>query len=95
MQVRHCLLATAGALALGVLTGAAQAGPSGSLNISGGPPLSVHKAEYRCWVNDNGVRRCRWFWNPRYREYGYPENYRTGSRRWWEEMDRQDRGGRR
>jgi hypothetical protein len=30
-----------------------------------------------------------------YREYNNPDAYPTGSNRWWEEMDRQDRGGRR
>jgi hypothetical protein len=30
-----------------------------------------------------------------YREYNDPDAYRTGSSHWWEEMDRQDRGGRR
>jgi len=26
---------------------------------------------------------------------GFPEDYRTGSSRWWEEMDREGIGGRR
>jgi hypothetical protein len=30
----------------------------------------------------------------RYPQYNNPDAYRTGSSRWWEEMDRQDRGGR-
>jgi hypothetical protein len=30
-----------------------------------------------------------------YREYNNPDAYRTGSSHWWQEMDRQDRGGRR
>jgi hypothetical protein len=29
-----------------------------------------------------------------YHTYNNPDAYRTGSSRWWEEMDRQDRGGR-
>ena len=29
-----------------------------------------------------------------YREYNNPDAYRTGSGQWWEEMDRQNRGGR-
>jgi hypothetical protein len=31
----------------------------------------------------------------RYRTHNIPEDYRTGTRNWWEEMDRQGRGGRR
>lgn len=30
----------------------------------------------------------------RYYRSGRPESYRTGSRRWWGAMDREDRGGR-
>jgi hypothetical protein len=30
-----------------------------------------------------------------YREYNNPNAYPTGSSNWWQEMDRQDRGGRR
>jgi hypothetical protein len=29
-----------------------------------------------------------------YREYNIPNAYRTGSFNWWQEMDRQGRGGR-
>jgi hypothetical protein len=50
----------------------------------------------RCW-SDHGSRHCRWYGAP-YRGYYYgplyPEDYRTGSGRWWQEMDREDRGGR-
>lgn len=53
----------------------------------------------RCW-SQHGNRHCRWYGSP-YRGYGYryygplyPEAYPTGSRRWWHEMDRDDRGGR-
>jgi hypothetical protein len=31
---------------------------------------------------------------PRTPEYNVPDAYPTGSSRWWEEMDRQNRGGR-
>jgi hypothetical protein len=30
----------------------------------------------------------------RYRTYNVPEDYRTGTSNWWQEMDRQGRGGR-
>jgi hypothetical protein len=54
----------------------------------------------RCWWR-GGHRHCRWYGSG-YRGYGYrgyygplyPEAYRTGSSRWWQEMDRDDRGGR-
>jgi len=51
----------------------------------------------RCWWQD-GSRHCRRYGSA-YRGYGYygplyPEAYPTGSRRWWQEMDREDRGGR-
>ncbi len=51
-----------------------------------------------CWYS-RGVRHCRRFgprygYRARYREYNNPDAYRTGSSHWWEEMDRQDRGGR-
>lgn len=60
-------------------------------------PQSV--AYRRCWY-DGGSRHCRWVGSRSrgygYRYYGplYPEAYRTGSSRWWQEMDRDDRGGR-
>ena len=66
-----------------------------------GKALSV---AYRCYWR-GGHRHCRWYGSrhrgPGYRGYGYryygplyPEAYRTGSSRWWQEMDREDRGGR-
>jgi len=53
-------------------------------------------ATRRCyWLN--GVRYCQLYRSPRAYGYDgphYPEAYPTGSTRWWQEMDRQDRGGR-
>jgi hypothetical protein len=60
----------------------------------------------RCWWQ-GGNRHCRWYGAP-YRGYGsypypgggyyygptLPEAYPAGSSRWWQEMDREDRGGR-
>jgi len=50
-----------------------------------------------CWFR-HGVRHCRgahrYAYRSGYREYNIPEAYPTGSSRWWEEMDRQGRGGR-
>jgi hypothetical protein len=50
----------------------------------------------RCWWH-RGVHHCQRYGG--YRAYGYSgpyrsDAYRTGSRRWWQEMDREGRGGR-
>ena len=63
-------------------------------------------AYWRCWWQ-GGNRRCRQY-GAAPRGYGYypypgggyyygptlPEAYPAGSSRWWQEMDREDRGGR-
>jgi hypothetical protein len=56
----------------------------------------VEPIAQRCWWH-RGERHCRRHGG--YRVYGYtgphyPEAYRTGSGRWWQEMDRAGRGGR-
>jgi hypothetical protein len=56
----------------------------------------VDQSIRRCWVQ-NGVRYCNRLRNGNtngYRVRGIPEVYPTGSQHWWEEMDRQNRGGR-
>ena len=64
-----------------------------------GPASALTAVAQRCWTR-GGVRRCRWVgpryygYRTRYREYNNPDAYRTGSSRWWQEMDRLDRGGR-
>jgi hypothetical protein len=88
------------AFAAGMFTAAAgvpnaSASPSGAMLNLGMPDLSVaEKVARRCWWH-RGVRHCRYRGSG---AYGYspnlPEAYRTGSGRWWQEMDRQDRGGR-
>jgi hypothetical protein len=56
----------------------------------------VDQITQRCRIQ-NGVRYC---YRSRFRDHnGYrvrniPEIYPTGSQYWWEEMDRQNRGGR-
>jgi hypothetical protein len=58
----------------------------------------VQQIASRCYWH-NGHRHCangrvmgyRAFGHRRYRGHGVPENYRTGSRRWFEEMERTDR----
>jgi hypothetical protein len=92
---------SAASLALG--TPAGQAAPSASLAKTMAAVGAQAKPETiayrRCWLR-NGQRYCRWYESP-YRGYGYryygptiPEAYPTGSSRWWQEMDREDRGGR-
>ena len=77
----------------------AQATPAGGASsLSGVAETSVEKVAQRCWWR-GGTRYCRKTKRTRY--YGYrspsgygPDAYRTGSSRWWSEMDREDRGGR-
>ena len=87
MELRACIVGLVGALAMGAMTIAAQAAPT-----SGATPLraqtsNLEKAAASCWWR-NGKRRCA------YRVYGHSQYYRTGSGRWWTEMDREGRGGR-
>jgi hypothetical protein len=51
-------------------------------------------AAQRCFWR-GGQRHCASDAFRGYREYGFPKDYRTGSSRWWEEMDREGIGGRR
>lgn len=48
----------------------------------GGPRYTGERRHYRTHRNFRHYRS------------GRPESYRTGSRRWWSAMDREDRGGR-
>jgi hypothetical protein len=73
---------------------AAPASPLGRPEARTGDPDVVQIGAYRrCYWLD-GDRVCRWYRSPRVRRYGYPEDYKTGSSAWWQEMDRTDRGGR-
>jgi hypothetical protein len=96
-------LALIGACGLGLCSLGAEAAPAASTLMPsmaaevGGQSAAQEVAYRRCWWR-YGERHCRWS-GPRYRSYGYygplyPEAYPTGSRRWWQEMDREDRGGR-
>jgi hypothetical protein len=58
-----------------------------------------HVAYRRCWFS-GGERHCRWVGSGAYgynshRDVGSrrPEEFRTGSRAWYDAMDRQGRGG--
>jgi hypothetical protein len=82
--------------------GAPVAPRSGAMAAAGADGKADSIAYRRCWWQ-GGQRHCRWNGSSYrgYRGYGYgyygplyPEAYRTGTRRWWQEMDREDRGGR-
>ena len=89
-------LRTAGvlcALGVGAIVGTAQATVT-SLTPGVEGASTVEKTASNCWWR-NGVRHCRGGSAVRYYERGFPQRFRTGSRRWWDEMDREGRGGRR
>jgi hypothetical protein len=94
-MLRYLSVVTLAATVLTAIGVAAHAAPVGTAaaELSAFKGAGVEPAARRCWWR-HGVRHCQ-----RYGVYGYsgphyPEAYRTGSARWWQEMDRQDRGGR-
>jgi hypothetical protein len=93
MQHTHWL-APFSALGLGFMTVTAQAAPLANTTMLGPGAPFVEKVAAQCWWR-NGVRRCSYGYRARQPVYGFPQYYRTGSNRWWEEMDRDRRGGRR
>jgi hypothetical protein len=87
------LIASFAAIVMSVIPGTAQAGPQSIFKMVTGSS-SMEKAAQRCsWRG--GQRHCASDALRGYREYGFPQDYRTGSRHWWEEMDREGMGGRR
>jgi hypothetical protein len=93
MHLKLNSLALAGAVALGLATSAAQAAPM--LGTQGPQAGNANETiAYRCWWA-YGERHCAYFddGGPRIYRRGSPDDYRTGSRGWWREMDREDRGG--
>ena len=93
MLLKYSTAASA-VLGLGLMALPAQAAPLHSAPATYGEMRSVEKSAAYCWRR-NGVRHCGYAYGPRYRTYGFPQHYRTGSGRWWQEMDRDRRGGRR
>lgn len=98
MDIRYGLIAVGGVLTFGILSTSVQAGAVGNAAslMKGAAKESVevlNVASRRCW-RQHGHRHCNWNGYYSAREYGFPENYRTGSSNWWAEMDRTDRGGR-
>ena len=94
MQHKECIAALAGTVSLGLMAAAAQAMPLGNLAHPAIVSSNIEEAAAYCWWR-NGMRHCGYGYGPRYRTHGFPNHYRAGSRHWWEEMDRDQRGGRR
>jgi hypothetical protein len=94
------------AFAVAFLAPNAQAAPVSGPAAEVGSP-TTEKVQYRrCWLED-GNQFCDWNSAPR-ADYGWfydapvygwrptparPEDYPTGSERWWDEMAREDRAG--
>jgi hypothetical protein len=84
-----------GAIAAAVMTSGAYAAPPAMTIPAGVEASHAEQVAARCWRR-HGKRVCAYGYRAtRQRVYGIPERYRAGSKRWWEEMDRTERGGRR
>ena len=89
----HIGFVAAALTTIGLTAHAAPLGASArTLSAHNGIPLAEPAAR-RCWWR-NGVRHCQRYGVFGYSGPHYPEAYRTGSSRWWQEMDREGRGGR-
>jgi hypothetical protein len=93
MSVKLCGFMLAGAVALGLLSSSAQAAPALATQASQAGN-DIDKVAYRCWWS-YGERYCGYFYDGDRRIYrrASPDDYPVGSRGWWREMDREDRGG--
>ena len=89
MIVRRCALGSAMAFGIGVT-----AVEAASLNGSPDTNQTQPSVAQHCWWR-GAERHCSFGYRSRYREHGFPEHYRTGTWNWWNEMDREQRGGRR
>jgi len=94
MKLRAYSMGAVCALAIGAMTIGAEAAPTAGRGGLGADTPNIEKTAAGCWWR-GGRRHCLHGYRSRYREYGYAERYRTGTRRWWSEMDREQRGGRR
>jgi hypothetical protein len=100
-----CGATSLGLSALGALAAPMAPGVTQTMATVGAQSKPQDIAYRRCWWRQ-GHRHCRWYDAPNgngyypYRRGGYyygptlPEAYPVGSSRWWQEMDREDRGGR-
>ena len=89
MERRQLMMSALGAAASSLIALGAQAAP---MQVT----ANLTQVARRCWV-ENGVRYCSRAskaYSSDYRVRNIPEAYPTGSKYWWEEMDRQGRGGR-
>ena len=86
MRLRTCAAAFTGLALMGAAT-TAEAAPAVNPSATKTNFL-IQKAA--CWG-----RHCGYSYGPRYHTHGFPNHYRTGSNHWWNEMDREGRGGRR
>jgi hypothetical protein len=97
MCQKRSVIWMAGLIAFAAAGAGANAAPASTLidpELRAAVLAAVETVAYRRCRWYEGQRVCRWYRSPRAREYGIPENYRTGSNYWWQEMDRSDRGGR-
>src|SRR6516225_9896374 len=101
MVLKQCLTQIAGVLALAVSVGPAYSNPLGGAasHIKSASKVSTSISEqvaFRVCSTRRGVRRCH-YGRGVYGYRGYipsdPRAYRSGSLRWWNSMDRLDRGG--
>ena len=101
MISKRSLPRIAGVLALAVSVGPAFADPLGraAIHIKSASKVSASISEqvaFRVCSTRRGVRRCH-YGRGVYGYRGYipsdPRAYRSGSLRWWNSMDRLDRGG--
>jgi len=101
MVLKQCVPRIAGVLALAVIVGPAYSDPlaSAASHIKSASKVSTSISEqvaFRVCSTRRGVRRCH-YGRGVYGYRGYipsdPRAYRSGSLRWWNSMDRLDRGG--
>ena len=104
-STKLALIGACGVASLGLCSLSAAAAPAAAhlnatMAVAVGTASAAQEVAYRRCFWRYGERHCRSAGRP-YRGYGYryygplyPETYPTGSRRWWQEMDRDDRGGR-
>jgi hypothetical protein len=85
MKLNKSITIASGAAAVLLSAGYAGAAP---LSVAVKSPTSAVTAVAAHHGEQHGYRST-------YRTHNIPEDYRTGTRNWWEEMDRQGRGGRR
>jgi hypothetical protein len=95
MERRQSMMSALGAAASSLIALGAHAAPVQVAATA--TRASIEQVASRCWI-ENGVRYCNRVSKPYgsgsdYRVRNIPEVYPAGSKYWWEEMDRQGRGG--